>query len=136
MALIQRAIDFGRTTGRHSARTAIVATVTLMALGTALGALDSVSGTSGNAASRSAATTGDAGGAAPEGLGAIGIIDAVTGSSSLHINGLEIHFDDATPVTTNGRRSSVAHLAPGQVAAIETRSAGSRLVAQDIAIVR
>jgi hypothetical protein len=67
---------------------------------------------------------------------AIGVVDVLTERSSVCVNGLEIRYEDATPVTINGRPASAKALALGQVVAIEARPAPGQLEAQNIAILR
>src|SRR6185503_5558430 len=109
----------------HRARTACAALSALAALG-APAAWSACGGPQGGAGERGI----------PDTAGPVGIVGVVTGSASLCVNGLEIHYDDGTPVTINGRRATTRQLALGQVVAVEARSAGGRLAAQNIAIVR
>ena len=73
---------------------------------------------------------------APNVPAAIGVVDVLTEHSSVCVNGLEIRYEDATPVTINGRPATAKALALGQVVAIEARPASGRLEAQNIAILR
>ena len=84
----------------------------------------------------SACSSPQGGGAIPDVAGPIAVVGVLTEFASLCVNGLEIHYDNATPVTVNGRRATARDLAPGQVLAVEVRSAGGQLAAQSIAIVR
>jgi hypothetical protein len=94
----------------------------------------------GTAPAWSACVTGAGGGGggahAMDASGAIGVVDMLTASSSVCVGGLEIHYDNATPVTVNGRRAHVSQLEIGQVVAIEARAAAGQLTARDIAILR
>jgi hypothetical protein len=68
--------------------------------------------------------------------GAIGVVDVLTASSSVCVNGLEIHYDDGTAITINGRRAHAGQLALGQVVAVETRASAGRLAARNIAVLK
>jgi len=125
MALFQRIIELHRPV-----RAGFVAVLALTALGAAPAAWSACVDAGGGA------TTRGAGPGVPDVPGAIGIIDTLTEFASLCVNGLEIHYDDGTPVTINGRPASVRQLALGQVVAVEAQSAPGRLAAQSIAILR
>ena len=73
---------------------------------------------------------------AADATGAIGVIDMLGASSSVCVGGLDIRYDNATPVTVNGRRAHVSQLALGQVVAIDASVAAGQLTARDIAILR
>ncbi|MDP2832897.1 MAG: DUF5666 domain-containing protein [Pseudomonadota bacterium] len=71
------------------------------------------------------------------GLGGTGIVGTVTGFASVCVNGLEVHYDDTTPVTRNGLPVMAESLALGQVVVIEalgTQGDEARLVAQRIGL--
>jgi hypothetical protein len=125
MALVQRTIELHR-----AVRAGLVAVLALTALGAAPSAWSACVDAGGGA------TTRGAGPGVPDVPGAIGIIDTLTEFASLCVNGLEIHYDDGTPVTINGRPASVKQLALGQVVAVEAQSTPGRLAAQSIAILR
>lgn len=55
----------------------------------------------------------------PGGTGGTGIVGTITGFASICVNGLEVHFGKDVPVSENGMPASSAHLAIGQVVAIE-----------------
>ena len=65
----------------------------------------------------------------------MGIVGVVTGFASVCVNGLEVHIDDATPVSENGRTAHVGNLAVGQFVSIDARASAGGLRASDIAIV-
>jgi len=67
---------------------------------------------------------------------AIGVVGTITEFASVCVNGLEIHYDQGTPVTINGRWASAKQLAVGQVVAVEAQSAAGRLAARSIAVLR
>lgn len=68
------------------------------------------------------------------GIGGTGIIGTITGFASVCINGLEVHFDSATPVTQNGLPANTITLALGQVIAIDADNNERGLVARQISI--
>lgn len=68
------------------------------------------------------------------GIGGTGIIGTVTGFASVCINGLEVHYDHATPVTQNGLSVNTTTLALGQIIAIDAAHTDRGLVARQISI--
>ncbi len=48
----------------------------------------------------------------------LGLVGVVTGFGSLCVNGVEVQYDAATPVTVNGDASSASSIAVGQVVAV------------------
>lgn len=68
------------------------------------------------------------------GLGGTGIVGTITGFASICVNGVEVHYEDAVPVTENGVSSASARLAIGQVVAVEAGSSNRGLEARRIAI--
>ena len=68
------------------------------------------------------------------GMGGTGIVGTITGFASVCVNGLEVHFDPATPVSDNGRPAGVASLAIGQVVAIHALPSARGWVARSIDI--
>jgi len=72
---------------------------------------------------------------APEGgLGGTGIVGTITGFASICVNGVEVHYEEAVPVTENGVSSKTARLAVGQVVAVEAGTSSRGLEARNIAI--
>ena len=65
----------------------------------------------------------------------LGIVGVVTGFASVCVNGLEVHVDQTTPVSENGRTAHVGNLAVGQFVSIDARATAGGLRARDIAIV-
>lgn len=63
------------------------------------------------------------------------VVGTITGFASICVNGLEVHYEDTTPVTANGARSSTDSLAVGQVVAIEATPSTRGLEAKRVAIV-
>ena len=79
--------------------------------------------------------TGAVAGAAKDGgIGGTGIVGTVTGFASVCVGGLEVQYDEGTPVTVNGTESKASRLAVGQVIAIEAVTSARGLVAQHIAV--
>jgi uncharacterized protein DUF5666 len=76
--------------------------------------------------------------AAPERTdsGTLGVVGVITQFASVCVNGLEIHYDDGTPTTVNGRPARTAQLALGQVVAVEAMRGAGRLSARSIDILK
>lgn len=68
------------------------------------------------------------------GLGGTGIVGVITGFASICVNGLEVKFDAATPVSDNGQPTSSRELAVGQVVAVRAAGVGSELTASNISV--
>lgn len=68
------------------------------------------------------------------GIGGTGIVGTVTGFGSICVNGLEVHYDGAVPVTWNGLPADASQLAVGQVIAAEVVSTPKGLEARSVAI--
>lgn len=73
--------------------------------------------------------------ASDSGIGGTGIVGTITGFASICVNGIEIHYDDNTPVSVDGRSSTVRDLALGQVVAMRTIGTGHEFTARNIAVV-
>ena len=69
-----------------------------------------------------------------DGMGGTGIYGVVTGFGSVCVNGLEVQYDDATPVQRNGEPASARILRVGQVVAIEAHGRAAELRARSIAV--
>lgn len=69
------------------------------------------------------------------GTGGTGIVGTITGFASICVNGVEVHYDAAVPVTENGIGGAVSRLAVGQVVALEAGTSPRGLEARSIAIV-
>ncbi|HEY9192584.1 MAG TPA: DUF5666 domain-containing protein, partial [Methyloversatilis sp.] len=65
----------------------------------------------------------------------VGVVGVITGFASVCVNGLEVHIDEATPVSENGRAAHAGNLAVGQFVSIDARATAGGLRARDIAIV-
>lgn len=69
------------------------------------------------------------------GIGGTGIIGTITGFASICVNGVEVHYDNNTPVTVDGRLTSVRELAVGQVVVTRALGFGQEVTAKHIAVV-
>ena len=77
--------------------------------------------------------TGQTAGREP-GIGGTGIIGTITGFGSIWVNGLEVDYDPALPVTSEGGRLKTDALRIGQVVEIEADGDGTRFRAKSIAL--
>lgn len=68
------------------------------------------------------------------GIGGTGIVGTITGFASVCINGLEVNYDDATRVSSNGQAAGIQKLALGQVIAIDAMDAKNGMLARGIDI--
>ena len=68
------------------------------------------------------------------GVGGTGIVGVITGFASICVNGVELHFDDQTPVLADGRSTTARELAVGQVVAVRAKGTGDELSALHIAV--
>lgn len=69
-----------------------------------------------------------------EGMGGTGIVGIVTGFASVCVVGVEVHYDDATPVTVNGVPASAGNLSVGQLVSIVAQPAENGYRASQIAV--
>lgn len=69
------------------------------------------------------------------GIGGTGIIGVITGFASICVNGIEVHYDDRTPISVDGRASNIRELAIGQLVAVRAKGTGQELTADNIAII-
>lgn len=69
------------------------------------------------------------------GIGGTGIVGVITGFASICVNGVEVHYDEATPILVDGRMSTVRELAVGQLVAARAVGAGYELTASNIAVI-
>ncbi|HMH16902.1 MAG TPA: DUF5666 domain-containing protein [Burkholderiales bacterium] len=65
----------------------------------------------------------------------LGLIGVVTGFASICVNGVEVHYDTATPVTVNGQPASTAALALGQTVAVRAIGAATEARARSVAVI-
>jgi len=68
------------------------------------------------------------------GIGGTGIVGVITGFASICVNGVEVHYDDATPIQDNGQPVKAGTLTVGQMVAVVARGQGDELQAQRIAL--
>jgi hypothetical protein len=122
---------------RRAARAAFAALLALAALGASPNAWSACADMEGGIGGTGAVARGGVGGTGISDVpGTVGVVGVVSEFASVCVNGLEIHYEDATPVTINGRASNATQLALGQVVAVEARSAGGQLAASSITILR
>ena len=69
-----------------------------------------------------------------KGIGGTGIVGTITGFSSVCVNGLEVHLDEATSVDRNGKGYSAKRLAVGHVVAINAEGSPRGLRARSITV--
>ena len=69
------------------------------------------------------------------GIGGTGIVGVITGFASICVNGVEVQFDDQTPVTDAGEPVSARQLAVGQLVALRAGGSGAMLSASRIALI-
>lgn len=69
------------------------------------------------------------------GMGGTGIVGLIAGFASICVNGEEIHYDDATPVTINGRSARSRELTIGQLVVVHAEASAGRLRAKALAVV-
>lgn len=99
----------------------------------AIGGTGAVAGAIGGTGSKTNGGIGGTGDLA-KGIGGTGIVGTITGFASVCVNGLEVHYDVATPVTANGMASAADRLAVGQVVAIEAGPSARGLEARRISV--
>jgi Domain of unknown function (DUF5666) len=66
------------------------------------------------------------------GIGGTGIVGVITGFASVCVNGVEVHYDQSTPVASNGALRSASQLVVGQVVLIAAQGQGAQLTARSI----
>lgn len=69
------------------------------------------------------------------GIGGTGIIGIITGFASICVNGIEVHYDNTTPIQVDGRSTTIRDLAAGQLIAVQALGGGQELTARQIAII-
>lgn len=70
----------------------------------------------------------------PGGIGGTGIVGVITGFASICVNGIEVHFDDTTPVSIAGEPAPARQLAVGQSVVVQARGQGDEVAAARIAV--
>lgn len=73
--------------------------------------------------------------AGASGLGGTGIVGIITGFASICVNGVEVHFDDTTPVSDNGQVVTARRLAVGQIVSVRASGSGEEFSASNIALI-
>ncbi|TXI18584.1 MAG: hypothetical protein E6Q62_06340 [Nitrosomonas sp.] len=68
------------------------------------------------------------------GIGGTGIIGTITGFSSICVNHVEIQYDSDTPISINGRLSTISGLTVGQVIAVQADELDGVFIARNIAV--
>ncbi len=71
---------------------------------------------------------------AKTGIGGTGIIGVVTGFGSICVNGIEVHYGAATPVSNNGQPASPRDLRIGHVVEVTADGRGEEVRARHVAI--
>jgi hypothetical protein len=66
--------------------------------------------------------------------GEVGIIGIITGFGSICVNGVEVEYDAATPVSSDGAPASASALALGQLVAVRAAGSGAQARAREIRI--
>lgn len=84
---------------------------------------------SGRGAPGQRADTGDG-----KGMGGTGVVGIITGFGSICVNGQEIHYDGATPVSVDGAAASATGLTIGQLVSVRARGKGDSLLANSISV--
>lgn len=69
-----------------------------------------------------------------DGVGGTGIVGVISGFGSICVNGLEVEYDEATPIDVDGEPGTSAALAVGQVVAIVAEPGSGGLHARHVAI--
>lgn len=69
------------------------------------------------------------------GIGGTGIVGTITGFASACVNGVEIHYDPSTPISVDGKPSSMRDLAVGQIIAARAVGTEREMTARNIAVI-
>ena len=69
------------------------------------------------------------------GIGGTGIVGTITGFASVCVNGVEIHYDPSTPISVDGKPSTMRELAVGQIIAARAVGSERELTARNIAVI-
>jgi Domain of unknown function (DUF5666) len=70
------------------------------------------------------------------GIGGTGIVGVITGFASVCVNGIEVNYDNNTPVWDNGNPSSLGQLVVGQVVSVATTGDGNQMTARGIGVIQ
>lgn len=76
--------------------------------------------------------TGTGGTGIDTGTGGTGIVGVITGFGSICVNGIEVEFNERTPVVDNGATGSADNLKVGQVVEVLAAGKGERVMARQI----
>ncbi|MDR7308288.1 DUF5666 domain-containing protein [Rhodoferax saidenbachensis] len=68
------------------------------------------------------------------GIGGTGIVGVITGFASICVNGVEVHYDDATPISDNGIAIRAGVLEVGQLVVVQALGNGDELQARRVAL--
>ena len=69
------------------------------------------------------------------GIGGTGIVGVITGFASICVNGIEVHFDENTPISSNGAPGLASQLAVGQLVAVNANGYGDEMLARQISVI-
>lgn len=69
-----------------------------------------------------------------ETAGGVAIMGVITGFASICVNGEEVHYEDATPVFSNGQPAKLGHLAVGKNVMLKAERVNGRLNAKAIGL--
>ena len=70
------------------------------------------------------------------GMGGTGIVGVITGFASICVNGIEVNYDNKTPVWDNGNPSALSQLVVGQVVSVATTGDGNQMTARGIGVIQ
>ncbi|MDD5295655.1 MAG: DUF5666 domain-containing protein [Rhodocyclaceae bacterium] len=69
-----------------------------------------------------------------QGMGGTGIVGVIAGFGSICVNGLELHYDAATPTRMDGSSARADRLALGQVVSVRASLSGGEFRAREISV--
>jgi hypothetical protein len=69
-----------------------------------------------------------------QGMGGTGIVGVIAGFGSICVNGLELHYDAATPTSMDGSPTRTDKLALGQAVSVRVGRVGGKFQAREIAV--
>jgi Domain of unknown function (DUF5666) len=70
------------------------------------------------------------------GIGGTGIVGIITGFASICVNGIEVNYDNSTPVWDNGKPSALSQLVVGQVVSVATTGDADQMTARGIGVIQ
>lgn len=68
------------------------------------------------------------------GMGGTGIVGVITGFASICVGGVEVHYNNDTPMSENGQPSQASDLAVGQVVVVNAAGVGDEVQARQVAL--